>query len=72
MIRVGFEPQLIGGKPVGYLQCVVDITQESPKTSACKSSTLTTEPRCLQTRDMLAILAVGDGQGDVSRVNRFG
>ena len=49
------KPQLIGGKPVGYLQSVVDMTKGSPKTnpqrgqsmrfepetSACKSSTLT-------------------------------
>ena len=26
-----FEPQLVGGKPVGYLQSVVDLSQGSPK-----------------------------------------
>ena len=27
------KPQLIGGKPVGYLQSMVDMTRGSPKTN---------------------------------------
>ena len=55
------ESQLVGGKPVSYLQSVVNLPLGSPKTnsfsspsqgleprsSAFKFPTLTTEPHCL-------------------------
>ena len=62
------EFQLVGGKPVGYLQSMVNLPLGSPRTnsfsspsrgfvpgsSAFKSPTLTTEPRCLHSYTVLS------------------